>query len=96
LTYAANYMQPFNEISDVITEIDYAWASFERIEKAIHAPKNVDQGKQVIGLHRYLEGHSLELLLRSLAVSSFRISISRSLKATESLWWAQPDAARRP
>jgi ATP-binding cassette, subfamily B, multidrug efflux pump len=48
LTYAANYMQPFNEISDVITEIDYAWASFERIEKAIHAPKNADQGQQVI------------------------------------------------
>jgi ATP-binding cassette subfamily B multidrug efflux pump len=48
LTYAANYMQPFNEISDVITEIDYAWASFERIDKAIHAPKNTDEGKEVI------------------------------------------------
>jgi ATP-binding cassette, subfamily B, multidrug efflux pump len=35
LVYAAHYMQPFNEISDVIAEIDYAWASFKRIDSAI-------------------------------------------------------------
>lgn len=44
LSYAANYMQPFNEISDVVTEIDYALASFRRIDEAAHAPQDVDEG----------------------------------------------------
>ena len=45
LTYAANYMQPFNEVSDVMSEIGYALSSFERIDDAVHMPKDVDTGK---------------------------------------------------
>jgi ATP-binding cassette subfamily B multidrug efflux pump len=48
LTYAANYMQPFNEISDVVSEIDYAFASFHRIDEAVHAPKDSNAGTQLI------------------------------------------------
>ncbi|MCR4562079.1 MAG: ABC transporter ATP-binding protein/permease [Bacilli bacterium] len=48
LTYAANYMQPFNEISDVIAEIDYAFASFHRIDEAINAPKDINEGEKII------------------------------------------------
>jgi len=46
LTYAANYMQPFNEISDVVTEIDYAFASFKRIDDAVHLERDVNKGTQ--------------------------------------------------
>lgn len=46
LTYAANYMQPFNEVSDVISEIDYALASFERVDRAIHEKKDENLGKK--------------------------------------------------
>ena len=48
LTYASNYMQPFNEISDVVAEIDYALASFQRIQDIIHGPKDTNDGKQVL------------------------------------------------
>jgi ATP-binding cassette subfamily B multidrug efflux pump len=44
LTYAANYMQPFNEISDVVAEIDYAYASFKRIDAVAKAPKDTNEG----------------------------------------------------
>ena len=44
LTYAANYMQPFNEVSDVMSELGYALSSFERIDEAAHMPKDVDTG----------------------------------------------------
>jgi len=40
LTYAANFMQPFNEISDVISEIDYALSSFNRIDTFTKSPKD--------------------------------------------------------
>jgi ATP-binding cassette subfamily B multidrug efflux pump len=46
LTYAANYMQPFNEISDVVTEIDYAFASFKRIDDAVHLERDTNAGKE--------------------------------------------------
>jgi ATP-binding cassette subfamily B multidrug efflux pump len=50
LTYSANYMQPFNEISDVVTEIDYALASFRRIDAAVHSPKDKNEGqKKIVG-----------------------------------------------
>ena len=48
LTYASNYMQPFNEISDVIAEIDYALASFQRIQDIIHGPKDKNEGSVVL------------------------------------------------
>jgi ATP-binding cassette subfamily B multidrug efflux pump len=48
LTYAANYMQPFNEISDVVTEIDYAFASFKRIDDAVNLKRDVNAGKGVV------------------------------------------------
>jgi len=44
LTYAANYMQPFNEISDVMADIDYAIASFERVDQGIHEEPEIDAG----------------------------------------------------
>ena len=53
LTYAANYMQPFNEVSDVMSEISYATSSLERINKAINMPKDVDEGKKWIDGHVY-------------------------------------------
>ena len=48
LTYASSYMQPFNEISDVVAEIDYALASFQRIMETIDTPEDVNEGKEVI------------------------------------------------
>ncbi len=48
LTYASSYMQPFNEISNVVSEIDYALASFQRIDETIHGKKDINQGKEVL------------------------------------------------
>ena len=48
LTYAANYMQPFNEVSDVMSELGYALSSFERIDTAVYMPKDVDTGEAEI------------------------------------------------
>lgn len=48
LTYASSYMQPFNEISNVVAEIDYALASFQRIVETIESPKDVNEGKEEI------------------------------------------------
>ena len=45
LVYASNYMAPFNEISDVISEVSFALASFNRIDNAINAPKDLNDGK---------------------------------------------------
>jgi ATP-binding cassette subfamily B protein len=48
ITYASNYMQPFNEISDVVNEIDYALASFRRIDEAVHILPDRNQGTGLI------------------------------------------------
>jgi len=48
LTYSANFMQPFNEISDVVTEIDYALASFRRIDQTVNAPKDLNEGAKKV------------------------------------------------
>ncbi len=48
LTYASSYMQPFNEISNVVTEIDYALASFARIDETINGKKDINEGKKII------------------------------------------------
>lgn len=44
LTYASNYMNPFNEISNVTSEMDYAFASFVRIDQAIRLEKEKETG----------------------------------------------------
>jgi ATP-binding cassette subfamily B protein len=46
LVYASNYMQPFNEVSDVISEISFALASFKRIDDVVTAKKDSNEGKQ--------------------------------------------------
>lgn len=48
LTYASNYMAPFNEISNVTSEIDYAFSSFKRIDEAISATKDDEGGASII------------------------------------------------
>lgn len=48
LTYAASYMTPFNEISNVVTEISYATSSLKRIDDVINSPEDVNDGKEVI------------------------------------------------
>lgn len=48
LTYAANYMQPFNEISDVINDIDYAFSSFDRVDTFLREKKDKNEGKEVL------------------------------------------------
>ncbi len=49
LTYASSYMTPFNEISNVITEISYATASLKRIDDVIKSQDDVNDGKEIIG-----------------------------------------------
>lgn len=44
LTYASNYMSPFNEISSVASEIDYALASLRRVNEALAYPDDKDEG----------------------------------------------------
>ncbi len=44
LTYASTYMKPFNEISDVIAEINYAIASFKRVDEIINEKKDENNG----------------------------------------------------
>ena len=48
LVYASNYMAPFNEISDVISEVSFALASLRRIFDAINAPKDKNDGTKII------------------------------------------------
>ncbi len=48
LTYASSYMTPFNEISNVVTEISYATASLKRIDDAIKSQDDINDGKEVI------------------------------------------------
>lgn len=48
LTYASSFMQPFNEVSNVMSEIGYAMSSFGRIDEAVNMPKDVNEGKKNI------------------------------------------------
>lgn len=48
LTYASSFMQPFNEVSNVMSEIGYALSSFNRINEAVNMPKDVNDGKKKI------------------------------------------------
>ncbi|MDO5330756.1 MAG: ABC transporter ATP-binding protein [Bacillota bacterium] len=45
LSYAYQYMAPFNEISSVSSEVSYAAASFRRIDDLICSPHDVDEGE---------------------------------------------------
>ena len=45
LSYAFQYMSPFNEISNVASEVSYALASFHRIDAAIEEKPDLDEGK---------------------------------------------------
>jgi ABC-type multidrug transport system, ATPase and permease components len=44
LSYAYQYMSPFNEISNVASEVSYALASFKRIDSLIETHDDVDAG----------------------------------------------------
>jgi len=44
LSYAYQYMSPFNEIADVASEVSYAFASFKRIDETIQTHDDVDEG----------------------------------------------------
>lgn len=48
LTYASNYMQPFNEISDVMNEIDYAFSSLDRVDSFLREPYDKNRGRDKI------------------------------------------------
>lgn len=48
LSYAYQYMAPFNEVSNVASEVSYALASFKRIDDLITSPKDIDEGKEVL------------------------------------------------
>ena len=48
LSYAFQYMTPFNEISNVASEVSYALASFQRIDAAIGQKRDIDEGKEML------------------------------------------------
>lgn len=48
LTYASSFMQPFNEVSNVMSEIGYALSSFGRINEAVNMPRDINEGKETI------------------------------------------------
>ena len=80
LTYAANYMQPFNEVSDVMSEINYAFSSLERIDKAIHMPKDVDEGKKsIIGSIHSLKADNISFgyTKDKLVINNFSLNIKQ-------------------
>lgn len=49
LTYSYQYMTPFNEIADAMSEVLYAATSLSRVDEVIHAPYDVDEGKTPLG-----------------------------------------------
>ena len=48
LTYASNYMNPFNEISNVMSEIDYAVASFRRVDALVRTAREKETGEMAL------------------------------------------------
>ena len=48
LTYANQYMKPFNDISSVITELQNALACADRVFELIEQPVEVPEGKKVL------------------------------------------------
>lgn len=49
LTYSYQYMTPFNEIADAMSEVLFALASLGRVHEVIHAPRDVDEGVTPLG-----------------------------------------------
>lgn len=49
LSYSLQYMTPFNEIADVASDVFYATASLARVQEAVNAPKDVDEGTKPLG-----------------------------------------------
>ena len=83
LVYASNYMAPFNEISDVISEINFAFASFKRINDAIHAEKDINNGSKVIsGDIKNFEARHLDFSYDSSRkiIDDFSISVQKGEK----------------
>lgn len=48
LTYASTFMQPFNDVSNVMSELGYATSSLERVYETILLPKDIDEGAKTI------------------------------------------------
>ncbi len=48
LTYASTFMQPFNDVSNVMSELGYATSSLERVYEAIQFPKDINEGTKII------------------------------------------------
>ena len=48
LIYCSHYMQPFNDISNVVSELSYALASFRRLDEAVTAPRDPDEGTKTL------------------------------------------------
>lgn len=49
LTYSYQYMTPFNEIADAMTEVLYAFTALGRVDEVIHESKDVDEGNVPLG-----------------------------------------------
>lgn len=49
LTYSYQYMTPFNEIADAMTEVLYALTALNRVDEVIHETKDVDEGSTPVG-----------------------------------------------
>ena len=80
LTYAANFMQPFNEVSDVMSEMNYAASSMKRIDKALHLPKDIDEGtKHVEGQIDSLKAENLTFgyTKDKLVINDFSLDIKK-------------------
>lgn len=45
LVYAFQYMTPFNEVSNVASEVFFASAALSRVEEVIHQEKDIDEGR---------------------------------------------------
>ena len=46
LTYAYQYMAPFNEVADAASDLFYALASLARVGQLLHSPKDIDAGEK--------------------------------------------------
>ena len=49
LTYSYQYMAPFNEIADAMSEVLYAVTALNRVNEIIDAPREVDAGTKGLG-----------------------------------------------
>ena len=49
LTYSYQYMTPFNEIADAMTEVLFAFTALRRVDEVIHETKDIDEGATPLG-----------------------------------------------